>query len=55
MDRTYLWLNLVGADPQGFRGLTQRVFSSINSLWPFLVALYLLRHDPGQPRTYSEA
>lgn len=39
----YLWLNVVGADPEGFRGLTQRVFSSINSLWPFLVALYLLR------------
>nr|WP_277880094.1 DUF998 domain-containing protein [Stenotrophomonas maltophilia] len=39
----YLWLNVVGADPDGFRGLTQRLFSSINSLWPFLVALYLLR------------
>jgi len=39
----YLWLNVVGADPEGFRGLTQRMFSSINSLWPFLVALYLLR------------
>ncbi|CAO3301593.1 hypothetical protein LMG26824_04019 [Stenotrophomonas maltophilia] len=39
----YLWLNVVGADPEGFRGLTQRLFSSINSLWPFLVALYLVR------------
>lgn len=39
----HLWLNVVGADPEGFRGLTQRLFSSINSLWPFLVALYLLR------------
>jgi len=39
----HLWLNLVGADPEGFRGLTQRLFSSINSMWPFLVALYLLR------------
>jgi hypothetical protein len=38
-------LNVVGADPDGFRGLTQRLFSSINSLWPFLVALYLLRRD----------
>lgn len=29
--------------PEGFRGLTQRLFSSINSLWSFLVALYMLR------------
>lgn len=48
----YLWLNLVGADPQGFRGLTQRLFSSINSLWPFLVALYLLRKGSSQLRTH---
>ncbi|WP_401730148.1 DUF998 domain-containing protein [Stenotrophomonas muris] len=41
----YLWLNVVGVDPEGYRGLTQRVFSSINSLWPFLVGLYLLRRD----------
>ena len=51
----YLWLNLVGVDPQGFRGLTQRVFSSINALWPFLVALYFLRNGSGllraQPAT----
>jgi len=47
----YLWLNLVGADPQGFRGLTQRLFSSINSLWPFLVALYLLRRGPSALQT----
>jgi hypothetical membrane protein len=40
----YLWLNLVGADPQNLRGLTQRVFSSINSLWPATMALLLLRH-----------
>lgn len=44
----YLWLNLVGADPDGFRGLTQRVFSSINSLWPFLVTLFLLRSSTTQ-------
>nr|WP_262920365.1 DUF998 domain-containing protein [Stenotrophomonas maltophilia] len=41
----YLWLNVVGVDPEGLRGLTQRLFSSINSLWPFLVALYLMRRD----------
>jgi len=45
----YLWLNLVGADPADFRGLTQRVFSSINSLWPFLVALFLLRNAAPRP------
>ncbi|WP_445513769.1 DUF998 domain-containing protein [Stenotrophomonas sp. 3(2025)] len=47
----YLWLNLLGADPEGFRGLTQRLFSSINSLWPFLVALYLLRRDSSALQT----
>lgn len=49
----YLWLNLVGADPQGFRGLTQRLFSSINSLWPFLVALYFLRMRSPSRRVHA--
>lgn len=39
----YLWLNLTGLDPQEYRGLTQRLFSSINSLWPFVASLFLLR------------
>lgn len=39
----YLWLNLTGNDVDAYRGLTQRIFSSINSLWPFVVALALLR------------
>jgi hypothetical membrane protein len=39
----YLWLNLLGFDPQGFRGLTQRLFSSINSFWPAYVAWQLWR------------
>lgn len=39
----YLWLNLLGLDPQDLRGLTQRLFSSINSLWPFIAAVLLLR------------
>lgn len=38
----YLWLNLTRNDPQDFRGLTQRIFSSINALWPFLIAIALL-------------
>jgi hypothetical protein len=39
----YLWLNLTGNDPQAFRGLTQRVFSSVGSLWPFVIGLALVR------------
>ena len=39
----YLWLNLTGNDPQGLRGLTQRVFSSINSLWPAVIAIGLVK------------
>jgi hypothetical protein len=39
----YLWMNLNGLDPQSYRGLTQRIFSSINSLWPAVVAVMLLR------------
>lgn len=38
----YLWLNLTGNDVDAYRGLTQRVFSSINSLWPFAVSLAIL-------------
>jgi hypothetical membrane protein len=34
----YLWLNLLRFDPQNYRGLTQRLFSSINSFWPAFVA-----------------
>ena len=41
----YLWMNVVGADPPHLRGLTQRVFSSINSLWPATMAVLLL-HKP---------
>lgn len=39
----YLWLNLNGLDPPEYRGLTQRIFSSINSLWPAVVAVLLIR------------
>ncbi len=38
----YLWLNLTGLDPEAYRGLTQRLFSSVNSLWPFTVSLWLV-------------
>jgi hypothetical membrane protein len=39
----YLWLNLLGLDPQAYRGVTQRVFSSINSTWPFFIGWWALR------------
>ncbi len=39
----YIWLNLAGFDPAHTKGLTQRVFSSINSLWPAVTAMILLR------------
>lgn len=41
----YLWMNLTGHDPEIMRGLTQRVFSSINSLWPFVAAWRLSRSE----------
>jgi hypothetical protein len=41
----YRWLNLTGNDPQSYRGLTQRVFSAITSLWPAVIAVYLLRGE----------
>ncbi len=31
----YLWLLLNGFDPEGYSGLTQRIFASIGYLWPF--------------------
>jgi hypothetical protein len=40
-----LAMNLNGLDPQQYRGLTQRIFSSINSLWPAVIALLLLRKN----------
>jgi len=39
----YIWLILSGLDPAHAKGLTQRVFSSINSLWPAVTAMILLR------------
>ena len=42
----YLWLNLTGFDPAQAKGLTQRIFSSIHSLWPAVIATLLLRQNP---------
>ena len=39
----YVWLILTGLDPAHAKGLTQRVFSSINSLWPAVTVMILLR------------
>jgi hypothetical membrane protein len=43
----YLWMNVVRADPEHLRGLTQRIFSSINSLWPATMAYLLLWKETG--------
>jgi hypothetical protein len=43
----YLWMNLTGHDPVAWRGLTQRVFSSINSLWPAVIASIWFRRARG--------
>ncbi len=34
----YLWMALNGFDPEGYQGLTQRIFGSINYLWPLVFA-----------------
>lgn len=34
----YLWILLTGLDPEGYAGLTQRVFGTINFLWPLVFA-----------------
>jgi ABC-type multidrug transport system permease subunit len=41
----YLWMNLTGNDPGAFRGLTQRIFSSIASAWPFLATYWLVNAE----------
>ncbi len=38
----YLWLMLNGFDPEGYSGLTQRFFGSINFLWPLV---FVLQHS----------
>lgn len=39
----YLWLNLTGFEPEGFSGLSQRIFGSINFAWPLLFAYQALK------------
>ncbi|MEK9213287.1 DUF998 domain-containing protein [Sphingomonas sp. 2378] len=46
----YLWLNVTGNDPEGYRGISQRLFSSINSLWPMVVAWRVIANDRMQMR-----
>jgi hypothetical protein len=48
----YLWMNLIGIDPLSLRGLTQRIFLSINSLWPATIA-FLLLWKPGESNAQS--
>lgn len=39
----YLWLNLTGFEPEGYSGLSQRIFGSISYAWPFLFAYHALK------------
>ncbi len=42
----YLWLLLNGFDPEGYSGLTQRIFGSINYLWPLVFAAQFSKLKP---------
>jgi len=42
----YLWLLLNGFDPEAYSGLTQRIFGTINYLWPLVFAFTYGRHQP---------
>lgn len=44
----YVWLLLNGFDPEGYSGLTQRVFGSINLLWPLIFVVQYTRMGPAQ-------
>ncbi|MEO1610451.1 MAG: DUF998 domain-containing protein [Pseudomonadota bacterium] len=39
----YLWILLNGFDPDGYSGLTQRVFGIINLVWPLAFVFHLSR------------
>ncbi|MEM1052452.1 MAG: DUF998 domain-containing protein [Pseudomonadota bacterium] len=41
----YLWIILTGLDPEAYSGLTQRIFGSINFLWPLVFAYRALWTD----------
>ncbi len=36
----YIWILLNGFDPEGYQGLTQRIFACIGYAWPFLFAYH---------------
>ncbi|MFT6082574.1 MAG: hypothetical protein ACJAYX_002851 [Planctomycetota bacterium] len=39
----YLWMMLAGFDPEGYAGLTQRIFGSITFCWPLAFAIQYAR------------
>lgn len=39
----YIWLLLNGFDPEGYTGLTQRIFASIGYFWPLAFAVQIAR------------
>ena len=40
----YLWLALTGFEPEGYSGLFQRIFGSINYLWPLVFSWQFFRN-----------
>ncbi|MEO0956803.1 MAG: DUF998 domain-containing protein [Pseudomonadota bacterium] len=46
MSVTYLWILLNGFDPEGYSGLTQRLFASIGYAWPLVFAWFHKRPTP---------
>lgn len=41
--KSHLWLMLAGFDPEGYAGLTQRIFGSITFCWPLAFAIQYAR------------
>lgn len=39
----YMWILLNGFDPEGYTGLTQRIFASITYLWPMVFTIKYLK------------
>ena len=51
----YLWILLNGFDPEGYSGLTQRIFGSINYLWPFIFTIQFFKDAQSQKTEVSTA
>lgn len=45
MSVLYIWILLNGFDPEGYSGLTQRVFGTVNFLWPLVFAWQVFGYE----------